>query len=84
MDTCSTLLNIPLKLKGRRTEPHRSFFLFVLFVGEGDIKKGRLLAAISGNPCNWVPYDKTVHWTVLSTFLVFANAIRFRFLRKAT
>ena len=23
-----------------------------------------------GNPCNWVPYDSIVHWTIESTFLV--------------
>ena len=47
------------------------------------IKKGGP-AALSGNPCNWVPYGRTVHRTILPTFLVFANATRFRFLRKAT
>ena len=42
------------------------------------------MTALSGNPCNWVPYDLNVPRTFKSTFLVFANAIGFRFLRKAT
>lgn len=27
-----------------------------------------------GNPCNRVPYDSIVHWTIESTFLVFGEA----------
>ena len=47
-------------------------------------KKGGLVTALSGNPCNWVPYDLNIPRTFKSTFLVFANAREFRFLRKAT
>ena len=44
LSICSTLLNIPLKLKGRRTEPHRSFFL--LYNGIFSAEKCRFCTAL--------------------------------------
>lgn len=43
-----------------------------------------LLCKSIGNPLNRVFHEQTVHWTVSSPFLIFMQAKRFRFLRKAT
>ena len=43
-----------------------------------------LLCKSLGNPLNRVFHEQTVHWTVCSPFLIFMQAKKIRFLRKAT